>query len=244
MDVIVTTTENPWFGWAKSYVAHQPQARALVKMTAGQSMAQTRDILKSAISKAGADGTVIISVGHGTALDGSTVDGMCEIAPGGTFKLVGLNGAESPHTVNVFYDRPRFAGQKSDMDYDIANNPSSDRLARWKIYQEIGAHFKAIKPYRMVLLTCRVGNASDFLKKIANDWGVVVRAYTKRVASNEDVVTDPGKPPKSFFYLFLEGEKYPDEGPNGAELNIIAQQELPYRPSYQISVGPPLPTPP
>ncbi len=238
MDVIVTTTENPWFGWAKSFVARQPQARTLVKMTPGQSIERTRDILVGAITTAGAGGTVILSVGHGTAVDGSSVDGMCEIAPGGTFKLVGLNGVG---TVSVFYDVPKFAGQKSDMEFDLANNPNSPRLTKWKVYQSIGAKFKSVRPRRVILLTCRVGNATDFVKKIANDWGVVVGAYRKRIASNEDVVITPGKASKSFFYLFLEGEKYPVLGPNGAEANIIAQQELPYRPGQQILVGPPLP---
>jgi hypothetical protein len=240
MDVIVTEKANPWFGWAKQWVAAQPQARALVEMSTGQSLEKTRDILINAITKAGADGRIVLSVGHGVAVEGSSVDGMCQLAPGGTFKLVGLNGVEGPDSVNVFYDIPKFAGQKSDMESDLANNPNSSRLARWRVYQSIGATFKSIKPYRVVLLTCRVGNATDFIKKIANDWGVVIDAYTKRVASLEDVVTTPGKPQKSFFYLFLQGEKYPDEGPNGAEVNVVAQQQLPYRPSYQMSVGPPL----
>ena len=73
------------------------------------------------------------------------------------------------------------------MDHDLKNNPSSPRLARWRIYEEISRAFKAASVRAVVLLTCRVGSATEFLRKVANDWGVIVRAYRQRVALTEDV---------------------------------------------------------
>ena len=46
----------------------------------------------------------------------------------------------------------------------------------------------------MIFFTCKVGNATDFLRKMANDWDVVLGAYQKRVACSDHIYSFPGKP--------------------------------------------------
>lgn len=235
--IVLSTTESDWLGWAKSYANRQSQGRVVNTMPSGLSISQAKPHIMKAVSDAGTDGVLVLSVGHGTAVNGSSVDGMIEIAPGGRATLVGLNGVG---TVNVFYNVRIRADQRSDMENDLKDNPSSPRLADFKTYLEIGAHFKATKLHRVIFLTCRVGNATEFIKKIANDWQTVVAAYTKRVAVSRQIFTEPGKAPVTENYCHLEGEIFPATGPNGGDLNAIAKQELPYRPNFQVFVGPPL----
>jgi hypothetical protein len=154
---------------------------------------------------------------------------------------------QNPHRgatiINVFYDVPAFPGQPSDLEHDTKNNPGSQRLKDWALYQDIGRAMRRTKPFRIVLLTCRVGNATEFLRKIANDWDVVIGAYTRRVACTEDTYSQPGKRSITTSYVHLEGEVFPKSSPGGADDNAIASEELPYRPSQSVWIGPPLPKP-
>ena len=235
--VVLSATDVDWLGWAKSYANRQPQARSIVTIPNGLSIQQAKPFITRAVVQAGADGVLVMSVGHGTTVAGSDVDGMVEIAPGGKAKLVGLNGVG---TVNVFYNVRVRPDQPSDMENDLKDNPKSKRLADFRTYTEIGTQFRSTKLLRVVFLTCRVGKSREFLKKIANDWQTVVSAYTRRVAVTSVTYTQPGKPAVIENYCHFEGEKFPATGPNGGDQNAIAKEELPFRPGQQVFVGPPL----
>lgn len=248
MDVILTTTEQGWFRWAGQYTKRQPAARRSVSMAPGTSATAAKDTIIKAVNAAGTGGRLIFSVGHGASLDGAPDGGLCELAPGGMLVLTG-RGISPAHPranaviVDVFYDRPANPGQPSDMEHDRKNNPNSQRLKNWQLYQEIAGAMRSVKPYRVVLYTCRVGGATEFLRKIANDWGVVMGAYTKRVACTEDTYSEPGKRPVTTSYIHLEGEVYPQQTPDGAAANVIAAEEVLYRPNQSVWIGPPLPPP-
>jgi hypothetical protein len=248
MDVIFTTTEQGWFRWAGQYVKRQSTGRRAVSIPPGTGAKAARDAIINALNTAGAGGRLVMNVGHGSFIAGQPADGLCELAPGGMLVLVGRN--VQPHNprpgatiVNVFYDVPAFPGQPSDLGHDTKNNPSSQRLKDWALYQDIGKAMRRMKPSRIVLLTCRVGSATEFLRKIANDWGVVIGAYTRRVACTEDTYSQPGQRSVTTSYVHLEGEVYPKSSSGGADDNVIASEELPYRPSQSVWIGPPLPKP-
>lgn len=247
MHVVLTTTEQGWLRWAQQYVKRQPQARKFISVAPGLNPTAAKDELIKAIKLAGTDGMLAISVGHGASVDGASAEGIVELSPGGTLVLVGRNvrPAHSPTgaaVIDVFYDTRADPTQPSDFEFDTKNNPQAQRLKNWHFYQDICKAMKDTKPYRVVFLTCRVGNATEFLRKIANDWGVVINAYTKRVACTEDVYTFGGKSVTTS-YVHLQGEVYPSQAANGGDSNVIAAEELPYRPANNISIGPPLPPP-
>jgi hypothetical protein len=140
--------------------------------------------------------------------------------------------------VDVFYD-VNLAGPPamSDMENDLKFNPSSPRLARWRVYQEIAQAFRAARVREVVLLTCRVGNSTEFLRKVANDWGLIVTAYRQRVALLEDV-TRFGTHVTRRFLLYLVNNPPPYR--TAAE-TILHEEEIPYAPGDTYRVGPPLP---
>ena len=140
--------------------------------------------------------------------------------------------------VDVFYD-VNVAGppSMSDMEFDRKNNPTSPRLARWADYQAISSAFKNGRLREVVLLTCRVGQSTEFLRKVANDWGVVIRAYRQRVALVDDSVPVGGKVTRRY-RMYLEND--PPANKSAADL-IVLEEEIPYAPSQTFLVGPPLP---
>lgn len=247
MDVIFTTTEREWFRWSKQYVKRQSTLRRSVEIAPNTGGRVAKDKIINAINMAGPGGRLIISVGHGKSLDNQPADGLCELAPGGMLVLVShevrpAKPRPGATIIDVFYDT-RFGGQPSDLENDTKNHPDSQNLKDWILYQEIGSAMRRIRPFRVVFLTCRIGNATEFLRKIANDWGVVINAYTKKVACTEDEFSQPGKRTIITSYVYLEGENFPISAPGGAEANVIASEELPYRPGNSVSIGPPLPKP-
>lgn len=192
------------------------------------SIDQAKSSLLAAIKAAGTDGTLVISVGHGGAGAGSTIEGFVDLAPHAVMRIAGANASVPPNFVSVFYDVSLTGPPAiSDLDNDLKNNPGSKRLAHWKIYQEIASAFKHIKPREVILLSCKVGNAIDFVRKIANDWKVIVRAYKVQVG------IDPN-PPR--FKVFLAN--HPPPYPTAAE-TILHEEELPFAPADTLLVGPP-----
>lgn len=139
-------------------------------------------VVQRAAKKAGIGGTLVFNVGHG-ASGGTALDGTVDLAPGKAFTLGGLNATHGSVFVSVFYDvdsdgpGPRM----SDLANDEKFNKQSSRLARWATYQKLCKVIADAKLRKVILLTCRVGNSTDFVKKIAQDWGTVVEAYRRRV---------------------------------------------------------------
>jgi len=238
-DVILSESSGNFAAWTNKFRARQPQGRVALFEPDNQTPAEAAKRMIEAIKRAGTGGTLIVSVGHGsTSTGGNTGEGTCELAPKGHFKLVGRNGVNG--FVNVFYDAPTGPNGQSDLDFDLKNNPKSPKLANFRVYKSICDQFKATKLLRVILLTCNVGNSDEFVRKIANDWGTVVFAYKKRVVCTRVALTTPRKPTSIRFFMHLEGENVPFPT---AEENVIAQEEIPLRPSQTVRIGPPLPKP-
>jgi hypothetical protein len=227
--VILSVNDGSWNKWGDQFVKRQPLSRKQLLIGPNPSVDQAKNSILAAVREAGTSGTVVISVGHGAAGAGSTFEGMVDIAPNRVMRLAGANASVPPNFVSVFYD-VSLAGPPaiSDLDNDTKFNPSSQRLANWRVYQQIAAAFKQTAPREVILLSCKVGNSVDFVKKIANDWKVVVRAYKVQVG------IDPN-PPR--FQVFLAN--HPPPYPTAAE-TVLHEEELPFAPADTLLVGPPL----
>lgn len=237
MDVLFSVAADGWDQWGLQFVKRQPLGRVQHTIGRKPTVEQTKAALRKAISVAGPGGRVIINVGHGSGGgDLDTNQGSFELAPGATLKIVGYHVIGG--YVDVFYD-VNVAGppSMSDLESDRRNNPTSERLARWADYQAISSAFKDGRLREVVLLTCRVGQSTEFLRKVANDWGVVIRAYRQRVALMEDSAT-VGRKVTRRHRMYLEND--PPGSKSAADL-IVLEEEIPYAPRETFLVGPPLP---
>jgi hypothetical protein len=171
--------------WTRDYVKRQPQSRNSVAMPSGLTTQQIADTIGRAAKMAGANGTLIFNLGHGgTGTSGDTKEGFIDLAPG---KKMRIGGQQQTGTfINVFYDvnvagPPSVSDMDSDVKFNAGTAGAKTRQQNWKIYQSIGAAIRAAGVYRVLFLTCKVGNSTDLVRKIANDWGVVVTAPKQRV---------------------------------------------------------------
>jgi len=229
MEVILSVNDGEWNRWGDQFVKAQPASRKQLLMAAHPTVDQAKKNLIDAARAAGKGGRLIVSVGHGGTVANSTVDGMVDLAAGGVLRLGGLNAKVPPNFVSVFYD-VNFTGppSMSDMDHDLKFAPNAPRLKSWRVYQEISGAFKQTGLYEIVLLSCNVGNSTDFVKKMANDWGCIVRAYKVKVGIDRN-------PPRFKVFLVNRAPPYPT-----AAETILHEEYLPFSPPDTLLVGPPL----
>jgi len=199
---------------------------------------QAKAAVLRAIRAAGQGGRVIINVGHGVGGgDLAAEEGAFELAPNRVMTIGHSAGHIGNLFVDVFYDVNLLGPPHvSDMEHDLKNNPGSPRLARWSVYQEFSRAFRSSGVREVVLLTCRVGNSTQFLRKVANDWGTVIRAYRQQVVVTPDILVGRKLRPGPYMHL----GNNPPEGKAAADL-IIMEEEIPFSPSDTFLVGPPFP---
>jgi hypothetical protein len=214
VEVIVSEHQGTFRRWAAQWRGADERRRALVVFrpqgTTERIRAQAREIYNDAASQAGPGGMVIVSVGHGGSgsregLAGDSSVGMVDLAPRLALRLQRENvlyGEQREHdevTIREYrrigQDRCRRLGRRrsrlpTEQAFDLAycdGAPSaSERLEIREAYEAIGASFRGHRVAEVVLLTCRVGDATAFLDRIALDWGVRVTAYRRRVAGGRD----------------------------------------------------------
>jgi hypothetical protein len=216
--VVITETALPWSKWAEQFVAADPARHAKVPIPNGTTLADIADAYKSAIGTAGPGGSVIISVGHGGAVDVSTEDGRLDLGPAGSFKVGGRNALlvgdpppSHPSGPVVFHDTRAFYADspgpgmwsRKEEDEHSGSPVARRRLANWKAYADIAAAFKAQRLAQIVLLTCRVGAAAGLILRVAQQWGNPVLGYKRRVIGQEidgrARVFLEGDPPGTFY---------------------------------------------
>jgi hypothetical protein len=220
--------------WSADYVKSQPQARKNVSMARSLTPAAVVAKIKEAVELAGKDGTLIFNVGHGSSDSSQLHDpkvGMVDLAPSRSLRLGGHG--QTNVFVDVFYDvNLSLPFGHSDLDNDLLYNQGTAgatlRKSHWQTYLAISALFKKVQPRNVIFLTCNVGKSADFLKKIANDWGVIIQGYMDRM------VLDPQ--PSGRTRMHLQGDS------PGFFTNIPAsEEEVPIAgPNKSIQVGPPL----
>jgi hypothetical protein len=230
--VILSVQDGSWNKWGDQFVKALPLQRAQNLILRGVTAEQAKTkLIRAAAAAAG--GTLIISVGHGGSGTGAAGEGFVDLAPGGVLRLGGLNASTSPaqnnqNYVSVFYD-VALNGPPAISDYqnDVKYNPTSTRLKRWKVYQEICKGFKSAGLREIVLLSCNVGNATDFVRKLARDWGTVIRAYKVKVALDTN-------PKRYLLYLINNPPPY-----KLAVDTIAHEEQLPSAPAQTVLIGPP-----
>src|SRR5580704_2624390 len=215
--------------WAAQYVKADPQNRKSAPISNTLGAEQVRNAIVTGLANVTNDREVIFAVGHGGAL--SLSEGTIELAPGHTFELA--RGWNPPIYVDPFYDFvfPGDPTGKSMKQTDQIVNPAGAqrRLAHWAVYTSIGTAMKANKIYKVTFLTCRVGNALDFIKKISLDWNTLVKAYTRYVWYRLDGKTNR-------VVAYLDGDAV------GSGTNVtLGETQLPT--VDFVTVGPPLPQP-
>jgi hypothetical protein len=232
--------------WAGQWQRADPDNRRTVPIGGVGSHEQLRDVIVNAVRLAGqtAFNELILAVGHG----GGTGDaGTLDLAPNLRMRLargtIGSRNAKGTETLyDPFYDfvfssaglKPK-SDKTQDEDWVRQNDRvnlagAKFRLGRSAIYQSIGNAIRANNIQQVVFMTCNVGNAVDFIKKIAFDWQVKVRAYQRFIVFQLNV----GGTGKA--RAFFEGDA------PGTGSNTTAAETDPPQSAF-ITVGPPFSTP-
>jgi hypothetical protein len=158
MKVVISAGEAEFRRWADQYAAADAD-RAVVNLANTADRVGVLHAVREAVNQAGRGGHVILSVGHGAAANGST----------GWFTL----DASGDMRIDADTLMPQ---EQSSPSYD------RDRDLLRRDYFDVGNMLHRGGIARAVLLTCNVGNAIDFVQRVANDWRVSVLAYRRRVA--------------------------------------------------------------
>ncbi len=190
--------------WARQYVAASPSDRAVVELTASTPQA-VLTATREAIAQAGTSGQIVYAVGHGGA--GSAPQaGQVDFAPNRGFRVsqfvvydndltrtwAGDPVAEMEDALHDAEAAPRSRRRGARRDWCERYVAEHCDLA-WRQVRELGTlrpHYAALcglfhdtPVARVILLTCNVANAADFLDELSTDLGVPARAYTVRVMS-------------------------------------------------------------
>jgi hypothetical protein len=86
------------------------------------------------------------------------------------------------------------------------SGPAKTRLAQWNRYLKVGKAFQASGVGAIILLTCKVGLATDLLKRTRSQLGVPIAAYKRRVAGNVVDYFEGSRRVASRTRIFLEGD--------------------------------------
>jgi hypothetical protein len=173
---------SDWGVWASQVkAAHSPNV--VVLPVPGSSTAEANvKVIKQAIGLANG-GLLILNIGHGVCLNQD--EGAFDLGPAKVMRITGKHSdRDVDRFVTAFYDTrpPTAIGAiaQSDKEND-EKNPTpggKERLRRWAIYQDLCTAFATGSASGVLLLTCRIGGATGFLKKIAAQWQRPIFAYT------------------------------------------------------------------
>lgn len=220
MQVVISAADGEANVWANQFIHRQPAERRGVLVPVHCTAAQATDVIKHGIQLAGRDGTLIFNVGHGAAVQAGFargwLQGSVELAPNRGMTLGDRNINDS--YVNVFYDYQFGGAGSSDQEIDRQLNAGSadakTRAAHWVVYEALGDAMYLAGIRKVIFLTCNVGNALEFVRKIATDWSVIVEAFKVRVMTQPQV--------SGRVRMFLEGDS-PGVGTN----REIGEEEMP-----------------
>jgi hypothetical protein len=205
--IVITEVNPPFFAWAQNFKKTFEAAGAdMVKIENGVSIPIVANRLKMAATMAGPRGILILSVGHGAIIGKQgepgfqDTEGFFNLGPGGSFQVGGssalLVGDPPPkkppfhflHT-SAFYDlrmphpglKGGFGDSRKDEDEKSQSHSAKIRLDNFRHYEDISNTFKKIGLSAVIFLTCRVGAATGFVKRVREQWGTPIIGYPRRV---------------------------------------------------------------
>ena len=235
--------------WARQYVAASPSDRAIVELTASTPEAVLA-ASRTAATQAGASGQIVYAVGHGGA-GSAPQSGQVDFAPNRGFRVsqfmvydndltqtwTGRSVVEIERALHAAEALPRARQRRARRDWcdryvaehcDLAWQQVHDLDALRPQYQALCSLFHSSPVARVVLLTCNVGNAADFLDELSTDLGVPARAYTVRVMSRWET-----RGRSRHVWMYLEGDE-PGYGTNNEHADT---ELLPGVSSAQVLAG-------
>ena len=211
--------------WARQYVDANSRDRDLIALAASTAQAVV-DATRAATTQAGRDGEIIYAVGHGGSGDGDQA-GQADFAPRRAFRVTQFlayyndqtqtwRGVSIPRIERELREirglgsarvrrreEQAWCGRYVAEYCDVAMEQALDIERLQPHYLELGRIFRSTPVRRIVLLTCNVGNALDFLDELATDLGVPVVGYTERVVSRTE--RELGQRPH--VWMYLEGDR-------------------------------------
>jgi len=227
--VIVSEAKEQFSMWASQVVKFFKDNNTRIANVSVEGAITPKDVAKvyeTAAGLAGAGGIIFINAGHGIPSEvGNVDDGRLDLAPHRRLMLGGRNDllvGEVPssnqkdngvrlHT-SVFYDEdpdgpgPTPSKKRNDETFNKASRGAKERLANWAAYESICKSFKSRNLHGVVVLTCRVGQASGMMKKIASQWGCPVIAYPRRVIGEITRNFEGRKLVKARSRMFCQGD--------------------------------------
>lgn len=227
--VIVSEKKEQFAMWADQVVAFFKKNNTRIANISVEGAVTPKDVAKvyeTAASLAGTGGIVFINAGHGIPSEvGNADDGRLDLAPHQRFMLGGRDDllvGEVPsrnqkdngirlHT-SVFYDEdpdgagPRPSKKRNDETFNKASPGAKQRLANWAAYESICSSFKSRHLHGVVVLTCRVGQSSGMMRKIAQQWGCPVIAYPRRIIGEITRNFEGKKLVKARSRMFCQGD--------------------------------------
>jgi hypothetical protein len=162
--------------------------------------------LKALVREASGGGALLFSVGHGVIGSGFPTNGGFDMADHNLLRIGGQGSSEDPKTfTNVFYDAPPPPGSTikfSEKEIDERQHPggSQRRLKHFALYKELCQAFIDTKLAIVILLTCRVGQSTAFLQRVAQQWATPILAY-------RDFITYEGAVPKERARAIFDRDK-------------------------------------
>jgi len=202
--------------WARQFVAaHKPNVipfRSPRKGTPEQNI----KVIKEAI-KAANGGGLIFSVGHGIIEQGFKDQGGFDCADDRALRLGGRGSFVNPVTfVDVFYDDKPPAGSTirfspKELDERVGGPGAKRRLKNWALYLDLCKAFAEGNLGAVLLLTCNVGGAPLFLKKVASQWKTAIVGYNEFTSYQGGF---PKRRVRAIFFSDLNKQGTPNPGSN------------------------------
>lgn len=211
--------------WAQQYVNKDPKQRVLVSIAAVDRNAVVT-ATRTAARLAGGNGRVVFAVGHGWGSEETPQAGNADFGPKGILRVT--------EYVAFYHPTSSQAGcqiKKIAEDFDAAKAKSRPAaLKRWcanykvkgkdcealkkkvgkrsdvqSYYERIVAVFRKTRVGRVLLLSCNIGKAHEFLDELSTDFGVPVGAYLRTVIAEAE--KPAGSKGKIRVRVYLEGDK-------------------------------------
>lgn len=222
--------------WARQYVDASPSDRALVSLAASTPDA-VLTATREAAALAGSAGQIVYAVGHGGAGTAPS-SGQVDFAPQQGFRVSQFLVYDNDLTATWGSNYPVSEIERALRSAEVLRGSARRRarsawceryiaehcdMARRQVlalptlrphYQALCDLFHATPVARVVLLTCNVANADDFLDELSTDLGVPARAYTERVMSRWE-----GRGSARHVWMYLEGDAL-GEGTNNDRADV------------------------
>jgi hypothetical protein len=162
--------------------------------------------MQALVREAGGGGLLLFAVGHGVIGSGFPTNGGFDMADHNLLRIGGQGSSEDPKTfTNVFYDAPPPPGSTikfSEKEIDERTHPagSQRRLKHFALYKDLCQTFTDTKLGLVILLTCRIGQSTAFLQRVAQQWSTPILAY-------RDFITYEGAVPRERARAVFERDK-------------------------------------